>query len=129
MSHKVLLVDDEVAVRDLFNDLLKKEKYSVKCVATGEEALELIKNENFDVVLLDIKLTGMSGVEVLQKIKEIKPEIVIIMITGFGYDEDLIAKTREFGCSGYLGKNMPISQIMSNFKLFIKTVEDRKIAK
>ncbi|TRZ94001.1 response regulator [bacterium] len=129
MSHKVLLVDDEAAVRDLFNDLLKKEKYSVKCIATGEEALELIKNENFDVVLLDIKLTGMNGVEVLQKIKEIKPDTVVIMITGFGYDEDLIAKTREFGCSGYLGKNMPISQIMSNFKLFIKTVEDKKIGK
>jgi len=129
MAHKVLLVDDETAARDLFNDLLKKLKYSVKCAASGEEALELIKNENFDIVLLDIKLSGMSGVETLQKIKEVKPETVVIMITGFGYDEDLIAKTRKYGCSGYLGKNMPISQIMSNFKLFIKTSEDSKIVK
>lgn len=126
MSCKVLVVDDEAPVRDLFNDLLKKEKYVVKCVASGEEALELIGKEDFNVVLLDIKLTGISGVEALQKIKEVKPEMIVIMITGFGYDEDLISRSREAGCSGYLGKNMPISQIISNFKLFIKTAEEKQ---
>ncbi len=129
MSYKVLVVDDELPVRDLFNDLLKKEKYTVKCIASGEEALDIISREDFSVVLLDIKLSGISGVEALQKIKEKKPETIVIMITGFGYDEDLINKTRELGCSGYLGKNMPISQIISNFKLFIKSAEDKKANK
>jgi len=126
MSYKVLVVDDELPVRDLFDDLLKKEKCKVKCIASGEEALDIIIKENFDVVLLDIKLSGISGVETLQKIKEKKPDTIVIMITGFGYDEDMITKTRELGCSGYLGKNMPISQIISNFKLFVKSAEEKR---
>jgi len=120
MSYKVLVVDDEAPVRSLFDDLLKKEKYIVKTADSGEEALEAIGKEDFDVVLMDIKLGGISGLEALKKIKDIKPATTVIMITGFGYDEDLINKSKELGCSGYIGKNMPISQIMSNFKLFTK---------
>ena len=126
MSYKVLVVDDEAPVRELFSDLLKKEKCDVKTAASGEEAVEIFtKGAEFDIVLLDIKLTGMSGLETLKKIKEISPGLIVIMITGFGYDEELIAKSKELGCSGYIGKNMPISQIMSNFKLFVKTAEDK----
>lgn len=123
MSHKVLVVDDEAPVRGLFDDLLKKEKYSVKTAASGEEALDIIGKEDFDIVLLDIKLGGISGLETLKKIKDIKPSIAVVMITGFGYDEDLINKSKELGCSGYIGKNMPITQIMSNFRLFTKNIK------
>jgi len=125
MSHKVLVVDDEAPVRALFDDLLKKEKYVVRCVSSGEEALELVGKEDFDIVLLDIKLGGISGIEALKKIKDLKPTTAVIMITGFGYDEDLIAKSKEYGCCGYIGKNMPMSQIMSNFKLFAKSVKEK----
>jgi len=125
MGYKVLVVDDEAPVRDLFNDLLVKEKCIVRCVSSGESALNAIDKEDFDVVLLDIKLSGMSGLEALKKIKELKTDLIVIMITGFGYDEDLIAKSREYGCSGYIGKNMPISQIISSFKLFAKTAKEK----
>ena len=125
MKHKILVVDDEAPVRDLFNDLFKKDGYGVKCVATGEESISLIAKEDFDVVLMDIKLTGMSGLEALKRIKEIKPGVIVIMITGFGYDEDLIAKSREYGCAGYIGKNMPVSQMVSNFKLFVKSAKEK----
>lgn len=124
-SYKVLVVDDEAPVRDLFNDLLKKENCTVKSVSSGEEALDIINKEDFDVVLLDIKLQVMSGLEALKKIKDIKPNLIVIMITGFGYDEDLIAKSKELGCAGYIGKNMPISQIISNFKLFTQTAKEK----
>ncbi|MCX5706168.1 MAG: response regulator [Candidatus Omnitrophica bacterium] len=125
MVDKVLVVDDEAPVRELFNDLLKKDSYTVKCVASGEEALDIVLKEDFDVALVDIKLTGMSGLEALKRIKDIKPNIIVIMITGFGYDEDLITKSKEYGCAGYIGKNMPISQILSSFKLFIKTAKEK----
>jgi len=125
MSYKVLVVDDEAPVRDLFNELLKKEQCVVKSVGTGEEALKVIEGEDFDVVLLDIKLPGISGLEVLKKTKDIKPNLAVIMITGFGYDEDLLAKSKEYGCSGYIGKNMPISQIMSSFRQFAKAAFEK----
>ena len=125
MTYKILVVDDEAPVRDLFNDLFKNDGYDVKCVATGEESIELVTKEDFDVVLMDIKLTGISGLEALKRIKDIKPGIIVIMITGFGYDEDLIAKSREYGCAGYIGKNMPVSQMVSSFKLFIKTAKEK----
>jgi len=126
MANKVLVVDDEAPVAELFNDLLVKENCIVKSVGTGEDALKAIKEEDFDVVLLDIKLPGISGLEALKYIKDLKPNTTVIMITGFGYDEELIAKSKEYGCAGYIGKNMPISQIMSSFKLFTKAAKDKK---
>ncbi len=125
MVYKVLVVDDEAPVRDLFSDLLKKDKCFVKSAASGEEALEVIAKEDFDVVLLDIKLTGISGLETLKKIKETKPGVTVVMITGFGYDENLINQSRSLGCDGYIGKNMPISQIITNFRLFTKMAQEK----
>jgi len=125
MSYKILIVDDEEPVRELFGDLLRKEKCSVHSLSTAEEAIDCINGEDFDAVLMDIKLAGMSGLEALKRMKELKPQLPVIMITGFGYDELLIAKSKEYGCCGYIGKNMPISQIISNFKLFMKTAKER----
>ena len=106
--------------------LLKKDGCTVQIANNGEEALELAAKEDFEIVLLDIKLPGMSGLEVLKKLKDSKPNTVVIMITGFGYDEDLIAKSKEYGCSGYIGKNMPITQIMSSFRLFAESAKKNK---
>lgn len=125
MPYKVLVVDDEEPVRKLFTDLLKRENFTVKTVSSGKNAYEIIGNEDFDIVLLDIKLPGESGVDILKKLKEMRPGLTVIMLTAYGYDEDLIAKTKELGCSGYIGKNMPISQIVSNIKLFIKSAKER----
>ncbi len=124
--YKVMVVDDEAPVRELFSELLKKEKCAVKVISSGEEALDLVVKEDFDAILLDIKLGGISGLETLKRIKDIKPALPVIMITGFGYDEDLIKKSKEYGCSGYIGKNMPISQIISNFWLFLKSAKKDK---
>jgi len=126
MPYKILVVDDEEPVRKLFEDLLTKEKHDVKYVSSAEEALDWIEKDDFDIMLLDIKLPGISGLEALKLVKDKKPDLTVIMITGYGYDEELIAKCRELGCSGYIGKNMPISQIMSSFKLFARTAEELK---
>lgn len=125
MLYKILVVDDEAPVRDLFEDLFRKEDCQTVTCATGEEALKIIKNEPFDVVLLDIKLPGMSGLEALKNIREINKKLPVVMITGFGFDEDLIAKTKQFGCSGYIGKNMPVSQIIATFKQFVKNAKEK----
>jgi CheY-like chemotaxis protein len=121
MLYKILIVDDEPAVRELFEDLFKGENCSSVSCATGEETLELLKKDKFDVVLLDIKLPDMNGLEVLKNIRDIHKTLPVVMITGFGYDEELIAKSKQFGCSGYIGKNMPVAQIIATFKQIVKT--------
>jgi len=124
-QYKVLVVDDEAPIRELFNDLLKKENCTVKSVATGEDAIKKINEEDFDVMLLDIKLPGISGLETLKQVKAAKPNLVVIMITGFGYDDDLIKKSQELGCSGYIGKNLPIPQMINSFRLFLKFTKEQ----
>ena len=81
MLYKVLVVDDEAPVRDLLSDLLKREGCKVSICATGEEALELLKKDTFEVVLLDIKLPGISGLEVLKNIRDTDKSLPVIMIT------------------------------------------------
>ncbi|MFH1413783.1 MAG: response regulator [Candidatus Omnitrophota bacterium] len=120
MSYKVLVVDDEDAVRDLFVELLKKEKCLTEEASNGEDALALIEKEAFNIILLDIKLPGISGLDVLKKIRGTKPDLPVIMITGFAYDDELVAKSKEYGCCGYIVKNMSSSEIIASFKSIAK---------
>jgi DNA-binding response OmpR family regulator len=120
MLYKILIVDDEPLVKDQFIDLFKKEDCQTIACGTGEEALIELKKESFDVVLLDIKLPGISGLEVLKNIRDTDKKLPVIMITGFGFDEELITKSKQLGCSGYIGKNMPVAQIIITFKQFVK---------
>lgn len=120
MLYKILVVDDEEAVRDLLGDLFKKEDCLTVACGSGEEALAILKKEAFDVVLLDIKLPEMSGLEVLKEIRTDYVNLPVVMITGFGFDEELISKSKQFGCCGYIGKNMPVAQIIVTFKQLVK---------
>ncbi len=125
MLYKILIVDDEMPVSDLLKDLLKKEDCLPVTCGSGEEALAILKNETFDVVLLDIKLPGMSGLEVLKEIRLRYASLPVVMITGFGFDEELIDKSKQFGCCGYIGKNMPVAQIIVTFKQFVKEAKEK----
>lgn len=126
VAYKVLIIDDEDEVRSLLDDLLNREGYLSKPCASGEAAIDILKKDKFDVVLLDIKLSGSSGLEVLKNIREHHKEIPVVMITGFGYDEDLIAKSKQLGCCGYIGKNMPVAQILATFKHLVKKAKDKE---
>ncbi|MBI5395129.1 MAG: sigma-54-dependent Fis family transcriptional regulator, partial [Verrucomicrobia bacterium] len=78
---KVLVVDDEKLVRWSLEQKLSREGYTVETAATGEEALERVRGDGFDLVLLDVRLPGMDGVRVLQEIKKLDREIGVIMLT------------------------------------------------
>jgi len=125
MHYKILVVDDEAPVRDLFGDLFKKEDCLPVSCGSGEEALAILEKETFDVVLLDIKLPGMNGLDVLKEIRQKYPKLPVVMITGFGFDEELITKSKQFGCCGYIGKNMPVAQIIVTFMQFVKEFKEK----
>lgn len=107
---KVLLVDDEQEFVQTLSDRLNTRNYGSYPVFDGEQALELLDSEVPDVMVLDLKMPGMSGVEVLRKTKEANPGIEIIILTGHGSEED--KKTcLELGAYAYIHKPVDISEL------------------
>jgi DNA-binding NtrC family response regulator len=88
MAH-ILVVDDESSIRKTLKDILEFEKHLVELASNGQEALDYIRDEEFDAVLLDIKMPGMDGLEVLEKIMQVK-DVPVIMISGHGTIETAV---------------------------------------
>lgn len=79
----VLVVDDEGAIRYSVSKTLQRVGYNVNEAASGEEALDIMKKQRYDVVLTDIRMPGLTGVELLRKIKEVAPDAIVILMTGY----------------------------------------------
>jgi len=84
MNKTILIVDDEKDLCTILSDSLSRDRYRVVTAFNGKMGLQLVKKEKPDLILLDIKMPGMDGIEVLRKIKKMKKEIVVIMFTGYG---------------------------------------------
>ena len=84
MKARLLIVDDEEQFVEALSERLSMRNYDVTTSLSGEDAIEKITNFNFDVVILDVRLPGIDGTEVLRKIKSLKPLIEVIMLTGHG---------------------------------------------
>ena len=110
-NERILFVDDEKAICQMFMKWLSSEGHDVKSTFTGRKAIGLVKKESFDVVFLDIIMPGISGVEVLEKIKEISPKTKVIMITGSLLKEDSWDELKQKGASGYILKPFSIEDI------------------
>lgn len=106
----VLIVDDQPGIRLLLEELLQREGYLIKLASNGLQALQEVKREQPDCILLDMKMTGMDGVEVLEKVTYDWPEIPVIMMTA--YDElELIDKVMEMGAVKYFSKPFDIFEV------------------
>ena len=103
---KLLFIDDEESVRKVFSMSLRKEGYEVLTAENGEKGLEVFMRENPPIALVDIKMPGMDGIEVLKRIKEINSETEVIIITGHG-DMDSAIKALKLDASDFLTK--PVS--------------------
>lgn len=87
-THKILLVDDDLLILQSISSTLEQEGYRVTTAANGDKAIELMNNSNFDLILTDLVMEPVDGIGVLKKAKEINPEIIVIILTGYG---DLIS--------------------------------------
>ena len=102
-KRKILLVEDETIVREALRDWLVEDGYDVEVAENGEEALEKIKEEEFGVIVLDLKLPGIDGLQVFEEAKEIKPETKGVIITAYPSKETL-EKAKRLGLLDYLAK-------------------------
>jgi two-component system, NtrC family, nitrogen regulation response regulator NtrX len=106
----VLVIDDEAAIRAALKDILEYEKYVVDEAADGELALELVKNNAYDVVLCDIKMPGMDGIEVLSKIQELS-DVPVVMISGHGTIDTAVEAIKK-GAYDYIAKPLDLNRLL-----------------
>ena len=106
---KVLVVDDDPVVGKSFHRVLSGKGYAVITARNGEEALNKLRSETYDVVFTDIKMPGMNGLEVAERLKETQPWLPVVIVTGYGTDENE-ARAKAAGVSGFLRK--PLSPEM-----------------
>lgn len=109
---KILVVDDEQVMRDLFTRVLKLKGYIVTTVESGKEAVERVKEEEFDTTFIDVVMPEMDGVETFKAIKEVNPKVHGVMMTAFAV-EDKIKEAMQEGAIDYLYKPFDIAEIMT----------------
>ncbi|HEX9800397.1 MAG TPA: sigma-54 dependent transcriptional regulator [Thermoanaerobaculia bacterium] len=120
---KVLVVDDEEVLQDVLGQLLRKEGYTTLSARTGEEALLLLDKHSVDLVLLDLMLPGMSGMEVLHQIRQRDPDQVIVIITAYSSIEGAIDAMRE-GAYHYIPKPFKNEEVLLTVR---KGIDQRRL--
>lgn len=120
-EYNLLVVDDEPGMREFLEIMLRKEEYNVKVASNGEEAIEMLQKEPFDLAIVDIQMPGISGIEVLKNSRENHPKTTVIMITAFASHESAI-EAMKLGAYDYITKPFKIDEI----KLVISKSLDKK---
>jgi DNA-binding NtrC family response regulator len=108
---KVLIIDDEKAIRRSLRDILEYEKFTVEEAENGKDALLKFEKENFDLFLCDIKMPGMDGIEVLEKIMEKYDEVPVIMISGHGNIETAVEAVKK-GAFDFIQKPLDLNRLL-----------------
>ena len=115
MSKKILVIDDETSILDILAGILSDEGFAPICVDSAEKGLEQLKTEAVDLVLLDIWMPGMDGLEALKQIKEDYPELQVIMISGHGTIETAVQATK-IGAFDFIEKPLSYDKIVLAIK-------------
>ena len=110
MTPKILIVDDETAHCQMLEVVLKAEKYATQRAQDGQSAIEAVKERFYDLILMDIRMNRVGGIEALEKIKEISPDIPIIMMTAYGSVDTAVQAMRS-GAYDYLTKPLDIDEL------------------
>ena len=110
MAH-ILVIDDERAIRNSLKEILEYEKHRVSLASNGLEGLELLKKEQFDALLLDIKMEGMDGMEVLEQVSKEYPDLPVVMISGHG-TVDTAVKAIKMGAFDFIEKPLDLNRLL-----------------
>ena len=108
---KILIIDDEKAICNTIKEILQYEKYEVDVASDGEEGVKKAKEAKYDLVLCDIKMPKMDGIEVLTKLQELNPELPVVMISGHGTIETAVDAIRK-GAYDYIAKPPDLNRLL-----------------
>jgi len=108
---KILVIDDERSIRNTLKDILGFEGYAVEVAENGLLGLEMVKSTDFDIILCDIKMPEMDGIEVLEKIMELKPETTVVMISGHGNIDTAVEAIKK-GAFDFIVKPLDLNRLL-----------------
>lgn len=118
MNGKVLIVDDQFGIRILLNEVFQKEGYQTFQAANGVQALEILTKNKPDIVLLDMKIPGMDGIEILKRMKKLNQDIRVIIMTAYG-ELDMIQEAKDLGALTHFAKPFDIDDLRDAVKKYI----------
>ncbi len=125
---KVLLVDDEKEFVNALSERLKMRDMNPDAVYDGEQAISFVEDNEPDVMVLDLKMPGIDGIETLRRVRKAYPKIQVIILTGHGTDKDE-ERARELGAFDYLEKPVDIDSLVKRMKkAYRKKLEDPMVA-
>jgi len=107
---KILTVDDQMGIDSFFYEFFTVRNYKVFNAMSGKEAIEIVKKEKPRIILLDVKMRGMDGIETLKRIREIDKDCAIIMVTGVK-DDDTVKRAKELGADDYITKPLSLEYL------------------
>ncbi|MCF7811644.1 response regulator [bacterium] len=123
IAPRILIVDDEELIGELLSDYLREKKYEPFYIAKGTEALKYVKKLRPHVVLLDIRIPDMNGLEILKQIHEIDQTVAVIMITGM-HDEDTARQALQLGAVDYITKPIDLEYLDTSLVIKMSSMLD-----
>lgn len=117
---KILVVDDQLGVRRLLFETFREDQHEVEMAANGEEALQLLKTFEPDLILMDMKMPGMSGLETLGQIRALDRRVGVIMMTAYG-DTQNMEQAKELGILHYMGKPFELFELRERVREILTT--------
>jgi two-component system nitrogen regulation response regulator NtrX len=112
MKEHILIVDDEAPIRQLLQSYFKKHGYEASAASNETETMKLVDEVPLNLVVLDVLLGDHDGLDLLQTIKQSHPNLPVIIMTGIGFDEELLQEAISKGASGYISKTLPLDQLL-----------------
>lgn len=132
MKSRILVADDEESIREFLNIMLRKEGYEVSCVEDGQQAADLMKKKSFDMVISDLQMPNMTGMELLGHVQSNHPGTLFMLITAFGTTETAI-EAMKLGAYDYITKPFKIDEVRINIANALKSknleTENRSLKK
>ena len=132
MKPRILVVDDEESIREFLDIMLRKEGYDVTCVEDGQKAIDILKKKSFDLVISDLQMPNVTGIELLKHCRENYSEMLFMMITAFGTAESAV-EAMKMGAYDYITKPFKIDEVRINIANALRSrnleVENRVLRK
>ena len=123
---RIMIIEDDEEMRSLLKDFFEEEGFETDSVSNGVDALRMFSKDHFDLVITDIRMPGLTGLDILPRIRRLKPETPVIVMTAYGSD-DVRRRAFERGATTYLEKPIQLSKLRSVIREMVSRKELEKL--